>query len=143
MALPQIQQLSDQGKFGDAYALAVRAEKSIAGDPGLEKLWPSITYQLSLETTPPGANVYRRAYGKPDAPWEAVGATPLKNVRQPRGMFIWKFEKPGFATVLRTTSALFGWYAVPIGQPVAASVTLDESGKDSSWHGAGFAGKIF
>ena len=62
-------------------------------------------------------------------PGEAVGATPFKNVRQPRGMFIWKFEKPGFATVLRTTSALFGWYAVPIGQPVAASVTLDESGK--------------
>ena len=129
VALPQIQQLSDQGKFGDAYALAVRAEKSIAGDPALDKLWPSITYQLSLETTPPGANVYRRAYGKPDAPWEAVGATPFKNVRQPRGMFIWKFEKPGFATVLRTTSALFGWYAVPLGQPVAASVTLDESGK--------------
>jgi cephalosporin-C deacetylase-like acetyl esterase len=129
VALPQIQQLSDQGKFGDAYALAVRAEKSIAGDPALGKLWPSITYQLSLETTPPGANVYRRAYGKPDAAWEAVGATPFKNVRQPRGMFIWKFEKPGFAPVLRTTSALFGWYSVPIGQPVAANVTLDESGK--------------
>ena len=44
-------------------------------------------------------------------------------------MFVWKFEKPGFGPVLRTTAALFGWYAVPIGQPVAATVTLDESGK--------------
>jgi formylglycine-generating enzyme required for sulfatase activity/cephalosporin-C deacetylase-like acetyl esterase len=129
VALPEIQQLSDQGKFGDAYALAVKAEKSIAGDPALEKLWPLITYQVSLETAPPGANVYRRAYGKPDAPWEPIGTTPLKNVRQPRGMFIWKFEKPGYAPGLRTTSALFGWYAVPIGQPVAANVTLDETGK--------------
>jgi serine/threonine protein kinase/dienelactone hydrolase len=129
VALPEIQQLSDQGKFGDAYALAVKAEKSIAGDPALEKLWPSITYRVSLETTPPSANVYRRDYGKLDTPWEALGTTPLKSVRQPRGMFIWKFEKPGFAPVLRTTSALFGWYAVPIGQPVAANVTLDDSGK--------------
>jgi len=129
VALPEIQQLSDQGKFGAAYALAEKAEKSIAGDSALAKLWPSITYQVSLETTPPGANVYRRDYGKPDAPWEAVGATPLKNVRQPRGMFVWKFEKPGFAPVLRTTSALFAWYTVPIGQPVAANVPLDEAGK--------------
>jgi serine/threonine protein kinase/predicted esterase len=132
VALPEIQQLSDQGKFGDAYALAVKAQKSIASDPALEKLWPSITYQVSLDTTPPGANVYRRDYGKPDAPWEAVGATPLKNVRQPRGMFVWKFEKPGFAAVLRTTAALFGWYSIPIGQPVTATVTLDASEKTPS-----------
>jgi serine/threonine protein kinase/predicted esterase len=129
VALPEISQLSDQGKFGDAYALAVKAEKSIPGDPTLAKLWPSITYQVSLETTPAGADVYRRAYGKADAPWESVGRTPLKNVHQPRGMFVWKFEKPGFGPVLRTTAALFGWYAVPIGQPVSAAVTLDESGK--------------
>ena len=39
------------------------------------------------------------------APWEFVGKTPLKNLRQPRGMFVWKFEKPGYGTVLRTTNA--------------------------------------
>src|SRR5580704_7782025 len=129
VAVPEISKLSDQGKFADAYALAVKAEKSIAGDPALSKLWPSISYQLSLETTPPGVDVYRRDYVKADAPWESVGRTPLKNVRQPRGMFVWKFEKPGFGTVLRTTAALFGWYEVPIVQPVSAAVSLDESGK--------------
>jgi serine/threonine protein kinase/dienelactone hydrolase len=129
VALPEISQLSDQGKLGDAYALAVKAGKAIPDDPGLARLWPLISYQTSVETTPAGVDVYRRAYSDVSAPWEPVGRTPFKNVRQPRGNFAWKFEKAGFSTVLRTTAALFGWYPSPIGQPVAATVILDESGK--------------
>src|SRR6202140_1894268 len=53
-AVPEISQLYDQGKFGAAYALATKAEKSIPGDRGLTKLWPVISYQTSLETNPPG-----------------------------------------------------------------------------------------
>jgi dienelactone hydrolase len=135
VAVPEISRLADQGRFGEfgeAYTLAVKAEKSIPGDPVLARLWPVISYQTSVETTPAGADVYRRAYSDANAPWELVGHTPFKNVRQPRGNFVWKFEKPGFATVLRTTAALFGWYPPPVGQPVAATVTLDESGKTPS-----------
>ncbi|HXM23878.1 MAG TPA: protein kinase [Terriglobales bacterium] len=128
VALPEISKLSDQGKFADAYALAVKAEKSISGDPALAKLWPALSYQLSLQTTPPGVDVYRRDYVNADAPWESVGRTPLKNARQPRGMFVWKFEKPGFGTVLRTTLALIPRYSVPPDEPVEGSVTLDEVG---------------
>jgi len=129
VALPETSQLADQGKFGEAYTLALKAEKSIPDDPGLARLWPVISYQTSIETAPAGADVYRRVYSDVTAPWVLVGHTPFKNVRQPRGNFAWKFEKPGFGPVLRTTAALFGWYAVPIGQPVAATVTLDESAK--------------
>jgi predicted esterase len=132
VAVPDISRLADQGRFGEfgeAYTFAVKAEKSIPGDPVLARLWPVISYQTSVETTPAGADVYRRAYSDVNAPWELVGRTPLKDVRQPRGNFVWKFDKPGFATVLRTTAALFGWYPPPVGQPVAATVTLDESGK--------------
>ncbi|MGB7944256.1 MAG: protein kinase [Terriglobales bacterium] len=132
VALPQISQLSDQGEFGDAYALAVKAEKSISGDPALAKVWPLVSYQTSIETTPAAADVYRRVYSDANAPWEPVGRTPFKNVRQPRGMFLWKFEKPGFSSVLRTTTALFGRFSPPAGQPVAASVTLDESSQTPS-----------
>ena len=124
VAVPEISQLADQGKFGAAYALASKAEKSIPHDPALMKLWPVISYQFSLESTPPGADVYRKDYVDPSAPWEFVGTTPLKS-RQPRGMFIWKFEKPGFGTVLRTTYALIPRIALPPGEPVAGSVTLD------------------
>ncbi len=126
VAVPEISQLADRGKLGDAYALAVKAEKSIPDSPALAKLWPVISYQLSLVTTPPGVDVYRRDYVNPDAPWELVGRTPLKNARQPRGMFVWKFEKPGFGTVLRTTLSLIPRYSVPPGDPVEGNVTLDE-----------------
>jgi formylglycine-generating enzyme required for sulfatase activity/tRNA A-37 threonylcarbamoyl transferase component Bud32/dienelactone hydrolase len=129
VAVPEVSRLADQGKLGDAYVLAVKAEKSISGDPLLAKLWPVISYQLSLETTPPGVDVYRRDYVDAGAPWEFVGTTPLKNVRQPRGMFVWKFEKQGFGTVLRTTLALIPRYSIPPGEPVEGSVRLDEAEK--------------
>ncbi len=132
VALPQISRLAEQGRFGEfgeAFKLAVKAEKAISDDPALTQLWPVISYQTSVETTPAGADVYRRAYSDASAPWELVGRTPFKNVRQPRGSFVWKFEKPGFGTVLRTTASVFGWYPPPMGLPVAATVTLDESGK--------------
>ena len=120
--------LSDQGSYIAAYGLAVKAEKSIPGDPTLAKLWPKISYQLSLETTPPGVDVYRREYDDTHSNWTYVGRTPLKDVRQPRGTFIWKFEKPGFATVLRTTLALIP-RLVPAGDAVQESVFLDEVAK--------------
>jgi serine/threonine protein kinase/formylglycine-generating enzyme required for sulfatase activity/dienelactone hydrolase len=127
VAVPEISQLADQGKFGEAYSVAVKAEKSIPGDPALAKLWPVISYQLSLETTPPGADVYRKDYVDAGAAWESLGKTPLKNARQPRGMFVWKVEKPGFGTVLRTTVALFPRNAT--GEPGEGNVALDEIGK--------------
>lgn len=125
-ALPEIARLADQGKYGDAYSLAVKAEKWIASDPALTKLWPVISYQVSVETAPSGADVYRRDYADTNAAWEFVGRTPFKNVRQPRGMFLWKFEKQGFGTVLRTTLALIPRYVVPPGEPVWGKVILDE-----------------
>jgi serine/threonine protein kinase/dienelactone hydrolase len=125
VAVPQISQLADQGKFGEAYSLAVKAEKSIPGDSALAKLWPIISYQLSVNTLPSGADVYREDYADASAPSEPVGRTPFKNVRQPRGMFVWKIEKPGFGTVLRTTISLVG-RAFSAGDFVEANIALDE-----------------
>ncbi|MGA7381301.1 MAG: hypothetical protein WBX03_10655, partial [Terriglobales bacterium] len=128
VALPQIAQLADQGKFGDAFALASKAERAISGDASLAKLWPVISYQLSVDTVPSGADIYRKDYTDASAPWQPVGTTPFKNVRQPRGMFVWKIEKPGFGTVLRTTIALVG-RAFSVGDSVEANITLDEAAK--------------
>ncbi len=138
VALPQIRQLYDQGKYGAAapqgafdteFKLATKAEQAIPGDPELAKLWPIISYPMTLESDPPGARVYRREYDGGNDSWEYVGTTPLKNVRQPRGVFIWKFEKPGYGTVLQLTSALFPRYYIQPGDAVAGRVTLDEVAK--------------
>ena len=81
---------------------------------------------MNLLSVPPSAEVYRREYDDNAGIWEYVGKTLLKNVRQPRGVFIWKFEKPGYDSVLRLTSALIPRYYVPPGEAVEAQVTLDE-----------------
>ena len=67
VAIPQVSQLYDQGKYGAAFALATRAEKAIPGDPALAKLWPVISYQMSINTTPEGVDVYRREYNDPNS----------------------------------------------------------------------------
>ncbi len=133
VALPEILQLYDQGKFGagavqgefgTAFKLASKAEQAIPGDRELAKLWPLISYRVTLESTPSSASVYRREYNGSDDSWEYVGETPLKNVRQPRGVFVWKFDKPGYGAVLRLTPALIpGFY---LGDSVKGQVTLDE-----------------
>ena len=124
VATTQISQLYDQGQIEKAYDLAARAERSIPGDAALAKLWPLISYHVSIDTSPAGADVYRSTYGELNAPWVFVGRTPVKDVREPLGELIWKVEKPGFGTVLRTTSSLFGWFLRP--RPRASGiVTLD------------------
>jgi eukaryotic-like serine/threonine-protein kinase len=112
-AMPEILRLADAGEEGKAFALATKAEKAIPADPALEKLFARVSNPMSLQSTPSGADVYRRAYVDATAPWELVGTTPLKNVRQPRGMFVWKFEKQGFATVFRTTISLIPRFWAP------------------------------
>jgi serine/threonine protein kinase/formylglycine-generating enzyme required for sulfatase activity len=127
-AIPEISQLYDQGRGEEAYALAGTAEKAIPADATLAKLWPLLSYQVSIDSSPPGAAMYRRTYGDVNAPWVFVGQTPIKDIRQPLGEFIWKFEKPGFGTALRMTTSLFGWYLRPPRQ-AAGIVTLDELDK--------------
>jgi hypothetical protein len=129
IALPEISQLYDQGKFGQAFALATKAEKAIPGDAALAKLWPVISYDIYLETNTPGVDVYRHEYANAAAAWEFVGKSPLNGLRQPRGMFVWKFEKPGYGSALRTTSSVIRRYAVPPGEPVHARVVLSEAGQ--------------
>lgn len=120
-ALPEIARLIDQEKFASAYALAKSAESYLQNDPLLARLWPAMSRVVSIQTTPPGAHVYRRDYRAANAEWEHVGVSPLENIRIPRGNFRWKIEKKGFATaegfLFRSQNATL------------AAVTLDEEGK--------------
>jgi eukaryotic-like serine/threonine-protein kinase len=131
VALPEISRLYDAGRLNDAYALAAKIENLIPDDPSLAKVWPQISYRISIETTPPGADVYRSVYGDANAPWQFVGRTPVKEVRAPQGYYVWKIEKAGFGTVLRTTLGLFGlWVPSSPGRSnQTAIVALDEAGK--------------
>jgi len=102
-ALPEIAQLIEHERIGDAYALAVQAEKYIPHDPMLAKFWPDVSWSEPITTTPPGASVFRRNYNSPDSVWEFVGRSPIKDQRFSLTDSVWKFELKGFATVERAT----------------------------------------
>jgi serine/threonine protein kinase/formylglycine-generating enzyme required for sulfatase activity/dienelactone hydrolase len=131
VALPEISRLADEEKFAEAFALATKEQKIIPGDPALAKLWTQFAYKISIETTPPGADVYRGTYGEANPAWEFVGRTPIKDVRAPQGYYVWKIEKPGYETVYRTTYGLYGrWLpSSPGASDQQGVVVLDETGK--------------
>jgi hypothetical protein len=45
--------------------------------------------------------VYRQAYGAATNTWEALGPTPLENIRIPYGLSRLRFELPGYRTMIR------------------------------------------
>jgi formylglycine-generating enzyme required for sulfatase activity/cephalosporin-C deacetylase-like acetyl esterase/predicted Ser/Thr protein kinase len=103
-ALPQIAKLAEQEKFGEAYALAVQAERYIPHDPMLVKYWDQISWTDTIATSPSGVSVYRRNYNAPDSAWEFLGQSPIEKGRFPLVDSRWKFENKGYATVERTTT---------------------------------------
>ena len=102
-AVPQIAKLAEQEKFGEAYALAVQAERYIPHDPMLVKYWDQISWSEPINTTPAGARVFRKNYNASDNAWEFVGRTPIKDRRFPLVDSRWKFELKGYVTVERAT----------------------------------------
>jgi len=125
-ALPEIARLIGQEKRGEAYALAVRAEKYISDDPMLAKFWPDISWVASIRTTPPGAVVYRRKFDDRDSAWELVGHSPIEKYRLPLASLQWRFELKSFTVVERATVVVIGTYIMP---STSLSVTMDREAK--------------
>jgi serine/threonine protein kinase/cephalosporin-C deacetylase-like acetyl esterase len=120
-ALPQISKLIERDKIGEAYTLAVQAERYIPQDPILTKLWPQISWSDSIRTIPPGALVYRKNYNAPNSPWEFIGRSPIEKRRFPAVDSNWKLELKGYITVERATFPSF------VVSP--SSITMDQDGK--------------
>ena len=99
--LPAIQKLVNENfrPPTEAFDLAVNAEKYIATDSALIKLWPTIATAISIETEPAGAEVFWKDYHTPDAEWRLAGITPLKDVRFPRGYIRMEIRKNGFQII--------------------------------------------
>jgi serine/threonine protein kinase/dienelactone hydrolase len=105
--LPEISRLIDEDQYVAAFDLARQAERYIPTDPRLVKFWPMVSKSVSVQTTPPGADVYMKEYDAIDSSWTYLGKSPLDNIRIPPGLFRWRVEKSGFATADDIAS---GWY---------------------------------
>jgi serine/threonine protein kinase len=96
--LPEISRLIDEDRHAAAFQLARQAERYIPTHPQLVKFWSVVSRSVSIRTTPPGADVYMKAYDAIAADWTYLGKSPLDNVRVPPGLFRWRVEKSGYAT---------------------------------------------
>jgi hypothetical protein len=109
VALPEVQRMIDENdvwrNLVPPYRLAEQAEAILGDDPELADLFSQVSLGVDVITDPPGASVYVKEYGEPDAEWTHLGVSPLEKVRMPVGIFRWKLEKEGYETVLAAASS--------------------------------------
>jgi hypothetical protein len=112
-ALPEVRHLIDGQRYPAAFTVAQKAAQYIPTDPKLAKLWSEMSSVISIQTTPPGANIYMKEYNAVQGSWTYLGQSPLAKVRLPWGGLRLKVEKRGFVTVetvedLNWTAFVFG-----------------------------------
>jgi len=143
--LPEIERLaadipwSGEGPNGwTAYSLAIKAERSIPGDPTLNRLWAAISSPVDIKSDPPGARVLAKPYGEPDAEWQLFGQTPLTEPRFPKGFSRIRLELDGRDTiddVLWTFDGSQTYQLQPAGSAPAGMVHV--AGSEYSLHAVG------
>ncbi len=101
VAVPEIQGLFDEGQRMEAFRLLREARQSIPDDPVLAALEATNTLPSSVETDPPGADVFINNYLDPDQPWMHLGTTPIE-VALPITQISYRIELPGYETYLGT-----------------------------------------
>jgi formylglycine-generating enzyme required for sulfatase activity/dienelactone hydrolase len=107
--LPEISRLLAQGEGLAAFDLARKVAALIPDDPEFQQAWAEAGPKPLVQTEPAGADVYIRELGKGEKSWRSVGTSPIKDVPLPRGYFLWKAVKRGFA---ETTGAAPTWFSV-------------------------------
>lgn len=102
-SLARIEELIGADRTVAAFTLAQEASDVIPQDPRLADIWERIAVTASIETEPPGATVKAFDWRFPRDESLALGTTPLTEVRLPRGMIRWQFDKAGHVRVDRLT----------------------------------------
>jgi len=126
--IPEIARLIDEDDYVAAFALARQNEEDFDNDSTLAALWPQMAQRVTVETAPPAAAVSFRPFGDPEAPWQALGTTPVEAARIPRDAFWIRIERQGYEPVEELLPPPLLEYA---GDSVLSySFTLDEERGD-------------
>jgi formylglycine-generating enzyme required for sulfatase activity/dienelactone hydrolase len=88
--------LTQEGQYAAATIRARAAASAITEDQ-----WAAVSSVVSIETTPPGADIRWKNYSTPDAPWQPLGRSPLPHARLPLGAVRVEVSKAGFETLER------------------------------------------
>ncbi|HXW08065.1 MAG TPA: protein kinase [Vicinamibacterales bacterium] len=99
VAIPQMQELAERDEFFEALDLGRQAERWLPGSAELAAAMQRVSRPIGIDSTPEGAEVRYRRYGRTDDAWRLLGSTPLRGAVIPRGLLEWEISKPGYATV--------------------------------------------
>jgi formylglycine-generating enzyme required for sulfatase activity/predicted Ser/Thr protein kinase len=107
--LPVIENLVEEGRTKEAFDLMVRIREILPRDePKLIRLMRITSDTLSVKSDPPGAEVYLKRFEGPSAggasPEIFVGVTPIIEYEVPRGDYLVRIQKVGYALRQRTWS---------------------------------------
>lgn len=99
-AIPEIEELSREGQYDSAWAVARHAAAIAPDNPDLARLLPEFTWLWpGLQTDPSGARALHRPYAETEAAWEELGTTPLDSLRLPLGATVVRLEVDGYRPV--------------------------------------------
>ncbi|MEO5894163.1 MAG: protein kinase [Vicinamibacterales bacterium] len=117
-ALPAVEEALNSADYEAAWAVVRQMERRTPGSPELARLWPRISWRVTLRSEPAGARVFRQGYTAPDSQWEELGVTPLIDVRIPHGLSRLRFELQGHRSLVRALGgAHLNWAELRPGDP--------------------------
>jgi eukaryotic-like serine/threonine-protein kinase len=117
-ALPRVEEALNSADYEAAWAVARQIERRTPDSPELSRLWPRISWRVTLRSEPEGARVFRQAYTDPDDQWEDLGVTPLVDIRVPHGLSRLRFELEGYRPLVRALGgAHLNWAELIPGDP--------------------------
>ena len=99
-AISQVDQLLADKKSIQAMRVLEKARQYLPADASLKQVADENTTTVSITSTPSGATVDMQDYATPEGPLLHLGATPLQNIRVPKGYFRWHVSKPGMSAML-------------------------------------------
>ena len=106
-ALPEIERSLEKQDYTGAFKLVEQARPFIADNPRFQSLSARTVGVISVETTPPGAQVFIRDYNDLNAKWEPVGNSPLNATKVAQGLKRWKIAMPEYESAEGTLFASF------------------------------------
>ncbi len=86
-----------------------RPARSFPKDPHLQRLWMEVSGEITIRTSPEGADVSYRTYGTNASVEERIGRTPIENLRVALEMGVWRIHKTGFAPTTIVDGPEMNW----------------------------------
>jgi serine/threonine protein kinase len=95
-AAPEIERLLQKDDYTGAFKLIEQARPFMEDNSRFQALSARVVGAISVETTPPDAQVFIRDYRDLNPNWEPVGKSPLNEMKVSQGFKRWKITLPGY-----------------------------------------------